>query len=155
MDLGLKGKHAIVCASSRGLGFASAKALAREGAHVVMNGRDPEVLQQAAESIRFEAPDVEIKAIAGDVTDAGVRASLVSAAGEADILVNNAGGPPPGDFRDWDRRLDCRARRKPVERRLPPLRFECRSRCSASRTRRAPAPLIPTGCGTPRKSRVT
>lgn len=103
MDLGLKGKHAIVCASSRGLGFASAKALAREGAHVVMNGRDPEVLQQAAEAIRSEVPDVEIKAIAGDVTDAGVRASLVSAANEADILVNNAGGPPPGDFRDWDR----------------------------------------------------
>jgi 3-oxoacyl-[acyl-carrier protein] reductase len=103
MDLGLQGKRAIVCASSRGLGFACAKALAREGVHLVMNGRDPGVLDQAAEAIRSETRGIDIRTVAGSVTDAGVRTSLVNAAGEPDILVNNAGGPPPGDFRDWDR----------------------------------------------------
>jgi 3-oxoacyl-[acyl-carrier protein] reductase len=103
MDLGLKGKRAIVCASSKGLGFACARALAREGAHIVMNGRDPDVLDQSAEAIRSEVRGVDIQTIAGDVTDANVRAALVNTSGEPDILVNNAGGPPPGDFRDWDR----------------------------------------------------
>jgi 3-oxoacyl-[acyl-carrier protein] reductase len=103
MDLGLQGKRAIVCASSKGLGFACAKALAREGAHIVMNGRDSDVLDQAAEAIRSEVRGIDVQTIAGDVTDANVRAALVNASGEPDILVNNAGGPPPGDFRDWDR----------------------------------------------------
>src|ERR1700722_19647201 len=103
MDLGLKGKRAIVCASSKGLGFACARALAREGAHIVMNGRDSDVLDQSAEAIRSEVRGVDIQTIAGDVTDANVRAALVNTSGEPDILVNNAGGPPPGDFRDWDR----------------------------------------------------
>jgi 3-oxoacyl-[acyl-carrier protein] reductase len=103
MDLGLQGKRAIVCASSKGLGFACAKALAREGAHLVMNGRDPDALDRAAETIRSEVGGIEVQTVAGDVTDASVRAALVNASGEPDILVNNAGGPPPGDFRDWDR----------------------------------------------------
>src|SRR5713101_4565331 len=103
MDLGLQGKRAIICASSRGLGFACAKALAREGVHIVMNGRDPEALDEAAEVIRSEARGIDIQTVAGDVTDATVRTSLVNASSEPDILVNNAGGPPPGDFRDWDR----------------------------------------------------
>jgi 3-oxoacyl-[acyl-carrier protein] reductase len=103
MDLGLQGKRAIICASSKGLGFACAKALAREGAHVVMNGRDPDALNQAAEAIRSEVGGIEVQTVAGDITDTSVRAALVNAAGEPDILVNNAGGPPPGDFRDWDR----------------------------------------------------
>jgi 3-oxoacyl-[acyl-carrier protein] reductase len=68
-----------------------------------MNGRDPEVLDQAAETLRSEVRGIEIQTVAGDVTDAKVRASLVKASGKPDILVNNAGGPPPGDFRDWDR----------------------------------------------------
>ena len=103
MDLGLQGKRAIVCASSKGLGFACAKALAHEGAHLVMNGRDPDALMKAAEVIRSEVRGVDIQTVAGDVTDASVRAALVNASGEPDILVNNAGGPPPGDFRDWSR----------------------------------------------------
>ena len=103
MDLGLQGKRAIVCASSKGLGFACAKALAREGADLVMNGRDPDALNQAAEAIRSEVYGAEIKTVAGDVTDARVRVALVDASREPDILVNNAGGPPPGNFRDWDR----------------------------------------------------
>jgi 3-oxoacyl-[acyl-carrier protein] reductase len=103
MDLGLQGKRAIVCASSKGLGFACAKALAREGAHLVLNGRDPDALDQAAEAIRSEVRGAEIETVAGDVTDARVRVALVNASREPDILVNNAGGPPPGNFRDWDR----------------------------------------------------
>jgi 3-oxoacyl-[acyl-carrier protein] reductase len=103
MDLGLQGKRAIVCASSKGLGFACARALAGEGAHLVMNGRDPDALSQAAEAIRSEVGGIEVQTVAGDITDASVRAALVNASGAPDILVNNAGGPPPGDFRDWDR----------------------------------------------------
>ena len=103
MDLGLQGRRAIVCASSRGLGFACAKALAREGVHLVMNGRDPDALNQAANAIRSEAPGIDIQTVAGDISDTVVRTALVNAASEPDILVNNAGGPPPGDFRDWDR----------------------------------------------------
>ena len=103
MDLGLQGKRAIVCASSKGLGFACARALAGEGAHLVMNGRDTDALNQAAQAIRSEIAGIEVQIVAGDITDASVRAALVNASGEPDILVNNAGGPPPGDFRDWDR----------------------------------------------------
>jgi 3-oxoacyl-[acyl-carrier protein] reductase len=103
MDLGLQGRRAIVCASSRGLGFACAKALAREGVHLVMNGRDPDALDQAAKAIRVEAREIDIQTVAGDISDATVRNALVNVAGEPDILVNNAGGPPPGDFREWDR----------------------------------------------------
>lgn len=104
MDLGIAGRRAIVCAASRGLGRACAEALVREGVDVVVNGRDPVVLEETAEVIRAVAPDVDVRSVAGDVTDAAVREALVAAAdGAPDILVNNAGGPPPGDFRDWDR----------------------------------------------------
>jgi 3-oxoacyl-[acyl-carrier protein] reductase len=103
MDLGLQGKRAIVCASSKGLGLACAKALAREGASLVMNGRHPDVLNRAAAALREEVPGADIKTVVGDVTNEGVRTALVEASGEPDILVNNAGGPPPGDFRKWSR----------------------------------------------------
>jgi 3-oxoacyl-[acyl-carrier protein] reductase len=103
MDLGLQGKRAIVCASSKGLGFACAKALAREGASLVMNGRHPDALNRAAAALREEMPGADIKTVVGDVTSEGVRTALVEASGEPDILVNNAGGPPPGDFRKWSR----------------------------------------------------
>ena len=103
MDLGLQGKRAIVCASSKGLGFACAKALAREGASLVMNGRHPDALNRAAAALREEVPGADIKTVVGDVTNEGVRTALVEASGEPDILVNNAGGPPPGDFRKWSR----------------------------------------------------
>lgn len=103
MDLGISGRQAIVCAASQGLGKACATALACEGVNVVINGRQLDTLEAAAEDIRQLAPAVTIKVVAGSVTDPACRAALVEAAGETDILINNAGGPPPGDFRDWDR----------------------------------------------------
>lgn len=104
MDLGIAGKQAIVCAASKGLGRACASALAREGVHVVINGRDPDRLEETAAALRAEASGVRIATVPGDVTLPATREALVAAAGGApDILVNNAGGPPPGDFRDWDR----------------------------------------------------
>lgn len=103
MDLGIMGRKAIVCASSKGLGLACARALAREGVQVVMNGRDPEALNAAAERLRAETPAARVEVVAGDVADPGVRAALLQACPAPDILINNAGGPPPGDFRDWSR----------------------------------------------------
>ncbi len=103
MDLGLKGRRAIVCAASSGLGKGCARALAMEGADVVINGRTRETLEAAADEIRSIAPGVSVSLVVGSVTDPACRAALVEAAGKPDILVNNAGGPPPGDFRDWDR----------------------------------------------------
>lgn len=104
MDLGIKGRTAIVCAGSRGLGRGCAEALAAEGVNLVVNGRDEGVLEETAAAIRAASPEVTVATVAGDVKDEGVRAALVAAAdGAPDILVNNAGGPPPGDFRDWDR----------------------------------------------------
>ncbi len=103
MDLGIKGRQAIVSAASKGLGRACAMALAQEGANVVVNGRDGTSLEETAEAIRMAAPDVRVVTVIGDVTQPATRQALVDAAGAPDILVNNAGGPPPGDFRDWNR----------------------------------------------------
>ena len=101
MDLGLTGRTAIICASSRGLGRACAQALAAEGVAVVINGRDADRLTAAAEAIRA-ATGASVTAVMGDVsTDAG-RDALLAACPEPDILVNNNGGPPPGRFEDWD-----------------------------------------------------
>ncbi|MFC3226644.1 SDR family oxidoreductase [Marinibaculum pumilum] len=103
MDLGLRGKRAIVCAASRGLGKGCALALAREGVDVVITGRNVESLEAAAAEIRAAAPDVAVTPVAGDITTEEGRAAALAACPEPDILVNNAGGPPPGDFRDWGR----------------------------------------------------
>lgn len=103
MDLGIKGRKAIVCAASHGLGRACATALAREGVDVAINGRDPDALAKTAADIRAEAPGVTVYEVAGSITDQAVREALVAAVGEPDMLINNAGGPPPGDYRDWDR----------------------------------------------------
>ena len=111
MDLGIAGKKALVCASSRGLGKACAFSLAREGAAVTITGRNSETLEATAEEIR-QATGSEVTAVAGDIaTDEGRNAAL-AASGDLDILVNNAGGPPPGNFRDftrddWIRALDA------------------------------------------------
>ena len=103
MDLGISGKRAIVCASSKGLGRASAEALAAAGVNLVMNARSAEALEAAADAIR-KAHGVEVKTVAADVTSEDGRAALLDAAGgHVDILVNNAGGPPPGMWSDWDR----------------------------------------------------
>ena len=100
MDLGLKDRHAIVCASSRGLGKACAAALAREGCHVVINGRDEAALHKAAEEIG-QLGEGDVTAIAADLNTSEGRAALLAACGEPDILVNNNAGPPPGALADW------------------------------------------------------
>jgi 3-oxoacyl-[acyl-carrier protein] reductase len=102
MDLGLKGRRAIVCASSKGLGKGCAMALAKEGVDLVINGRSAEPLEATAREIR-DATGVNVTAVACDVTTEEGRAALLEACPTPDILLNNAGGPPPGDFRDWDR----------------------------------------------------
>lgn len=102
MDLGLSGRKALVCAASRGLGKASAFALAREGCDVVIVARRADVLDAAAEEIRGET-GVSVTAVAADITSEEGRRLALAALPAPDILVNNAGGPPPGDFRDWDR----------------------------------------------------
>jgi len=101
MDLGITGKTALVCASSRGLGRGCALALAREGARVVINGRDTARLEQTARDIARET-GAQVVAVAADVGTAEGRAALLQAAGPVDILVNNNGGPPPADFRALD-----------------------------------------------------
>lgn len=100
MDLGLNGRHAIVCASSRGLGRACAAALVREGCNVVINARDEAILAATADELR-QAGTAEVTAIAADINTAEGRAALLAACPEPDILVNNNAGPPPGDFANW------------------------------------------------------
>ncbi|WP_299140625.1 SDR family oxidoreductase [uncultured Tateyamaria sp.] len=102
MDLGIAGKRAVVCASSKGLGLGCAEALAAAGVHLVMNSRGPDALEAAAERLRT-AHGVDVTTVAADVTTSNGQAALIEAAGDADILVNNAGGPPPGMWHDWDR----------------------------------------------------
>ncbi|MCC6470365.1 MAG: SDR family oxidoreductase [Alphaproteobacteria bacterium] len=102
MDLGIKGRKAIVCAASKGLGKACAMALAREGVAVTINARGRDALEAAAEEIRRETGGA-VATVVGDVVQPEIRAKLLAACPMPDILVNNAGGPPPGDFRDWDR----------------------------------------------------
>ena len=102
MDLGIRGRSALVCAASKGLGRACAMSLAREGVDVVIVARGQEALQKTAEDIR-KASGVKVTAIAADITTAEGRAAALAACPQPDILVNNAGGPPPGDFRNWSR----------------------------------------------------
>lgn len=102
MDLGIQGKRAVVCASSKGLGLGCALALAEAGVDLVMNGRGAEALATSAAAIR-DAYGVNVIEVAADVTTDEGRAALIAAAGHVDILVNNAGGPPPGVWSDWDR----------------------------------------------------
>src|SRR5687767_3385076 len=103
MDLGIKGRTALVCAASKGLGKGCALALANEGVNVVITARGAEALEATAEEIRRSAPGVQVTAVAGDITTPDGRAAALAAAPQYDILINNAGGPPPGDFRDWNR----------------------------------------------------
>ena len=102
MDLGLHGRTALVCAASKGLGRACAMALAREGVNVTITARGVDVLEQTAAEIRSQT-GVMVTAIAGDITTGAGRAAALAACPNPDILVNNAGGPPPGDFREWER----------------------------------------------------
>src|SRR3712207_6778305 len=102
MDLGIRGRTALVCAASKGLGKGCAVALAREGVNLVITARGKEALEATAAEIR-SAYGVKVEAVAGDITTNEGRNAALKAAPAPDILVNNAGGPPPGDFREWDR----------------------------------------------------
>ena len=102
MDLGLKGRKAIVCASSRGLGRGCAMHLARAGCEVVVNGRDTEALAATAKAIR-EDSGATVHEVIADVSMPDGQAALLAACPEPDILVNNNGGPPRRDFREIDR----------------------------------------------------
>lgn len=101
MDLGIAGRTAVVCASSRGLGRACAEALAEAGVNLVINGRDGAALNETAEHIRGRF-GVDVIAVQADATTAEGRARIVAAAPAPDILINNAGGPPPGDWRSFE-----------------------------------------------------
>ena len=103
MDLGIQGKWALVCAASKGLGKGCAAALAGEGVNIVITARGDEVLQATAAELRARHPGVQVRTVAGDITTPDGRAAALAACPQVDILINNAGGPPPGDFRDWDR----------------------------------------------------
>jgi len=102
MDLGIKGRSAIVCAASKGLGRACAWSLAREGVNLTICARGEEALNATAAELRKQF-GVQVNALALDVTTPQGRAKLLAACPQPDILVNNAGGPPAGDFRDWTR----------------------------------------------------
>ena len=101
MDLGIAGRRALVCASSRGLGRACAFSLAREGVHVVVNGRNEETLSRCASHLR-ESTGVEVTTVLADIDTEEGREALLAACPSPDILVNNNGGPPPGFFQEWD-----------------------------------------------------
>ncbi len=102
MDLGIRGRRAIVCASSRGLGKACALALAEAGVSLVINGREPVTLSKAAEDIGL-ATGADVTPVAADVSTHEGQAALLAACPEPDILINNNAGPPFRDFRALDR----------------------------------------------------
>ena len=100
MDLGIRGRTALVCGASKGLGRACAEALAAEGVDVTITGRDAAALAQAAAAIAARH-GVKVKSAAGDITTEVGRAAALDACAAPDILVNNAGGPPLGDWRTF------------------------------------------------------
>src|SRR5471032_2326564 len=108
MDLGIRGRTALVTAGSKGLGNGCAMAPGREGVNLVITARGKEALEATAEEIR-KAHGVKVTTVAGDITTPEGRAAALAACPAPDILVNNAGGPPPGDFREWDRAVWIKA----------------------------------------------
>ena len=108
MDLGIAGKTALVCGASKGLGYGCAEALVREGVNVVIVARGAEALEAAAKQLADAAtaagtPAPFVKAVAADITTEAGRAAVFALGHAFDIVVTNAGGPPPGDFRNWER----------------------------------------------------
>ena len=101
MDLGIAGRKAIVCASSRGLGKACARALAEAGVELVVNGRDAGTLEATRDELA--ALGVPVRAVVADVSTRAGQDALLAACPEPDILVNNNGGPPLKDYRELDR----------------------------------------------------
>ena len=102
MDLGIQGRRALVCASSKGLGKGCAEALAGEGVDLILNARGAESLEATAANIR-STYGVSAVVVAADITTESGQAAVLEAAGDIDILVTNAGGPPPGLWSDWGR----------------------------------------------------
>ncbi len=102
MKLGIEGRSAILCGSSRGLGRACAESLAAEGVDIVVNGREAEQLQGTAEEFAARFPRVRVQPIVADVTDPAGREALIAACPDADILLTNNAGPPPGPFLQWE-----------------------------------------------------
>lgn len=104
MDLGIRGKRALVGGASKGLGRGCAEALAKEGVHVTLVARNAANLEATVQQIRAQVgADVEVNFVATDITTAEGRKQVLAACPDPDILVTNAGGPPPGDFRNWER----------------------------------------------------
>jgi len=101
MDLGIAGRQAIVCASSQGLGYACAQALAREGVRIVINGRNREKLAQAQASLSASSGS-DVRSVMADITTNEGRSAVLAACPDADILITNNAGPPPGGLADWD-----------------------------------------------------
>jgi 3-oxoacyl-[acyl-carrier protein] reductase len=102
VDLGIRGKNALVCGASRGLGKACAFALAREGVDLTIVARTRDVLERSGAEIA-QATGVKVVSVAADLTTPHGRAAAVGACAAPDILVNNSQGPLPGNFRDWSR----------------------------------------------------
>ena len=102
MDLGIRGRKALLSGASRGLGKACAFALAREGVDITIVARTRDVLEQAGAEIA-QATGVQVQTVAGDITTQAGRSAALAACPAPDILLNNADGPKPGDFRDWSR----------------------------------------------------
>lgn len=102
MDLGIRGKRALVCAASKGLGRGCAMALAEAGVDLVINARGAEALETTASELRATY-GVQVMTVAADITSDQGQAAVLDAAGPVDVLVNNAGGPPPGMWHDWTR----------------------------------------------------
>lgn len=106
MDLGIAGKWALVCGASKGLGLGCAEALVREGVNVMIVARGEETLKAAAEKLKADKgkpAGASVQYVAADITTPEGRAAVFALRKYFDIVVTNAGGPPPGDFRDWDR----------------------------------------------------
>jgi 3-oxoacyl-[acyl-carrier protein] reductase len=108
MDLGIAGKKALVCAASKGLGRGCAVALAEAGVELVILARGKEALEATADEIRKKT-GAKVTTLACDITTPEGRNAALAACPQPDILVNNAGGPPPGDFREWDREIWIKA----------------------------------------------
>jgi 3-oxoacyl-[acyl-carrier protein] reductase len=108
MDLGLTGRRALVCAASKGLGRGCAEVLAHEGVEVTILARTEDAVRRAAEEIGA-VTGRKVAWLSCDITTPEGRGAALAACPQPDILINNAGGPPPGDFRDWDRDAWLRA----------------------------------------------
>jgi 3-oxoacyl-[acyl-carrier protein] reductase len=108
MDLGIRGRRALVCGASKGLGRGCAEALAEAGVDLVLNARGAGTLEATANDLRRRF-QVNVLTVPADITTEAGRAEVLAQAGEVDILVTNAGGPPPGIWSDWEREDFIRA----------------------------------------------